>query len=356
MLGTLTLQRASRLSVLRTVQIALLVTAALTPFAHAADASSRYAGVNLPTAAFGAESLPGIYGKDYIYPDPSTLDYFAAKGMNTIRLPVLWERLQPRLGSDLDTDEIQRVDAVISHAASKGMRVILDVHNYARYNGAVIGSKDLPVSALGDLWRRLAERYKGNDAVIFGIMNEPHGLPTEVWLQATNVALAEIRKSDAENLVLVPGNGWSSARDWTGSGYGAPNSELMRKVEDPGNNFAYDVHQYFNSDFTGTAADCQSGEADISTLLPITNWSRQHGKHLFLGEFGVGSSETCLDALDQIMRFLGENGDVWLGWTYWAGGEWWPADYFTNIQPSDGHDRPQLLVLERYLGRSLLPK
>ena len=101
-------------------------------------------------------------------------------------------------------------------------------------------------------------------------------LPTETWLEAANVAIAEIRRTGAKNLILVPGNGWSSARDWVGGRYGTPNSEVMLKVEDPADNFAYDVHQYFNSDFTGTTADCQSVDIGISTLTPVTEWARQH--------------------------------------------------------------------------------
>ena len=341
--------RARKEAMLRIIQFALILAAGTAQMADAAG--SQYAGVNLPIGSFGEESVPGTYGKDYIYPEPSTLDYFANKGMNVIRLAVLWERLQHRSQADLDNEEIRRLDAVINYAGSKGMRVILDVHNYARYYGAVIGSKGLPTNALGDLWRRLGERYKDNENVIFGLMNEPHGLPTETWLEAANVAIAEIRKTGAKNLVLVPGNGWSSARDWVGGSYGTPNSEVMLKVEDPADNFAYDVHQYFNFDWTGTTADCQSVDIGISTLTPVTDWSRQNKQRAFLGEFGVGPSGTCLAALDRIMRFLSENKDVWLGWTYWAGGEWWPANYFTNIQPRDGHERPQISVLQKYLRR-----
>ena len=244
---------------------------------------------------------------------------------------------------------MQRLDAVVDYAGSKGMRVILDVHNYARYQGFVIGSRNLSTDALGDLWRRLGERYKDNETVIFGLMNEPNGLPTETWLAAANIAIAAIRQTGAKNLILVPGNGWSSALDWTGGAYGTPNSEVMLKVRDPAGNFAFDVHQYFDSDFTGSSAVCQSAGVGIETLTPVTEWARQHGQRLFLGEFGVGANETCLEALDRTLRFLTQNRNVWLGWSYWAGGEWWPADYFTNIQPSDGRDRPQLSVLQKYL-------
>ena len=316
--------------------------------AYAAAGAVQYRGVNIAGGDFAAETLPGTYGRDYIYPDPGTVAYFAAKGMNIIRVPVRWERIQRELGGDLDTAEMKRLDAVFADAAAKGMRAILDVHNYAAYNGAVIGTEGVPPSALGDLWGRIAARYKDNDAVVFGLMNEPNGLPTETWLDAANAAIAAIRDAGAKNLILVPGNGWSSARDWLGANYGTPNSDVMLKVEDPVGNFAYDVHQYFNADFTGTSADCQSADIGLSTLTPVTEWAKRHGKRVFLGEVGVGTGETCLEALDRTISFMNANGDVWLGWTYWAGGAWWPKDYFASVQPLAGKDRPQMAVLEKY--------
>ena len=229
------------------------------------------------------------------------------------------------------------------------MRVIIDVHNYAAYRGSMMGTSDVPTSTLGDLWRRIAQRYKDKDTVVFGLMNEPNNLRTETWLEAANIAIAEIRQTGAKNLILVPGNGWSSARSWVDGDYGTPNGEVMLKVKDPANNFAYEVHQYFNADFTGTSADCQSIDIGIETLTPLTEWARKHGQRGFLGEIGVGAGRTCLDALDRVLRFMAENNDVWIGWTYWAGGAWWPEDYFTNVQPLDGKDRPQMAILQKYI-------
>lgn len=332
----------------RLTQIVLVLGVCWALTTDAAATSVRYTGVNIAGGDFGAEMLPGTYGRDYIYPDPATIDYFAAKGMSVIRVPVLWERLQRQLGGDLHDAEMGRLDAVIGYATSKGTRVILDVHNYATYRGSKIGSKNLPTSSLGDLWGRIAERYKNNDAVVFGLMNEPNDLPTETWLEAANIAIAQIRRTGAKNLILVPGNGWSSARSWVEGDYGTPNGEVMLGIEDPADNFVYEVHQYFNGDWTGTSADCQSVDIGISTLTPVTEWARQHGKRAFLGEIGVGPGQICLDALDRVLRFMNENDDVWLGWTYWAGGAWWSKDYFTSVQPVDGRDRPQMAILERY--------
>ena len=41
--------------------------------------------------------------------------------------------------------------------------------------------------------------------------------------------------------------------------------------------------------------------------------------------------------------------DVWIGWTYWAGGRWWKPKYHFNVAPIDGKERPQMEVLQRFL-------
>lgn len=51
-------------------------------------------GVNLAGAEFGGNSIPGVFGTDYIYPLEEEVDYFVGKGMNVFRIPFRWERLQ----------------------------------------------------------------------------------------------------------------------------------------------------------------------------------------------------------------------------------------------------------------------
>jgi endoglucanase len=323
-------------------------------FAHSdslisTNRSIQLTGVNIAGADFGSDHFPGVHGQHYIYPSPSTLDYFAAKGMNIIRLPVRWERLQHQIEAALNEAEMQRVDAVVNYATARKLKVIIDIHNYAKYRNAAVGTRGLPPSALGDLWRQIAARYKDNDFVVFGLMNEPTGLPTETWLEAANIAIADIRRTGAKNLILVPGNGWSSARDWMSSKYGTPNSQIMMNIVDPGDNFEFEVHQYFDWDFTGTHDDCRSLDIGVVSLKAFTKWARENRKRGFLGEFGAGSNPTCLEALNRVLRFMAENNDVWLGWTYWAAGKWWSKDYYTNIEPLDGQDRPQMSILEKYI-------
>jgi len=115
---------------------------------------------------------------DYTYPKPASIDYFAGKGMNIT--PVLWQRLRRLLA--LQEAELQRLGETMKYAASKKLKVIIDIHNYASYAKGMISTRKTPRDALGNQWRQLAVRYKGNNALIFGLMNEPTGLRTEAWL------------------------------------------------------------------------------------------------------------------------------------------------------------------------------
>lgn len=75
-------------------------------------------------------------------------------------------------------------DAVNYITITKGAYCILDPHNYMRYNnpsqqpysGSVIGNSSDPTAAttaqFGAFWEELSRRFKGNEKVIFGLMNE----------------------------------------------------------------------------------------------------------------------------------------------------------------------------------------
>lgn len=308
-------------------------------------------GVNIAGAEFAGRKIPGVPGRDYFYPSKATIDYFAAKRMNAIRVPFLWERLQPQLSANLNPAESRRLDDVVRYANGKGLYVILDVHNYASYRQEIIGSANVPVDALAGLWGRIATKYKGNSKVGFGLMNEPKGLATETWLAAANAAIAQIRREGADNLVFVPGNGWTGAHSWLSRGYGTPNADIMLGVVDPADNFIYEVHQYLDSNYSGTHKECRNETVGTNALKAFTDWLRQHNKRGFLGEFGAGSGSTCLVALDNMLKFIDDNNDVWSGWTYWAAGAW-PPSYFTSVQPDNGADRPQMAVLLNHLARS----
>lgn len=334
--------------------LSLLCAAMLHQSFHAEADSIQYAGVNLAGADFGESSLPGTHGIHYIYPNQDEVDYFNRRGMNTIRLPFRWERLQRSLNADFDATELGRLNDFVTQATAKGMYVVLDPHNYARYHGGLIGSPAVPYAAFDDFWTRLADLYKSNDRVIFALVNEPNAMPTEQWFTAAQSSINAIRATGANNLILVPGNGFTGAHSWLDDWYGTPNGIVMLEITDPGNNYAFEVHQYLDSDSSGTTDGVVSPTIGVDRIRDFTEWCRSHGKRAFLGEFAVPNATIGAgigdEAINNMMSYMTANSDVWLGWTWWAAGPWWGA-YLFSLEPTSNFtvDRPAMSVLRAHL-------
>jgi endoglucanase len=332
-----------------------------------------YTGVNLAGAEFGPTPTPtnlGTYGSQYQYPTTAEADYYIDKGMDTFRLPFRWERLQPALNTPFDATEFSRLDSFVNYATSKGAFVAIEPHNFARYypdpgnfqssSQGLLGTA-VPNSAFADFWSRLANNYKNNPHVIFNLMNEPNTEPTEQWVASANTAISAIRSAGANNLILVPGNAWTGAWTWFDTWYGTRNATAMLNIVDPANNFAFDVHQYLDSDDSGTSATIFNNDTNIGVqrLTNFTNWLKTNHRRGFLGEFAVANSTIGNDpsqigdeTLTNMLDYLGDNSDVWLGWTWWAGGPKWGNYMFTldptNLGAPNQTDRAAMAVLQPF--------
>lgn len=306
-----------------------------------AATTSCFRGINISGAEFGP--LGGKVDKDYIWPSIATLDYFAGKGFNTVRLPFRWDRLQPELMGELDEAELSRLMETVELIRARGMKTILDPHNYARYHDQVIGSDAVPKEAFADFWARLARLYANDDQVVLGLMNEPNTMPVAQWVDAANAATEAIRTTArAKNLILVPGTAWSGAHSWMKPIDGEPNGIALGKFRDPGNNFAFEVHQYFDDDFSGTKGNCSRTQDAVAALESFTEWLKANGHRGMLGEFGAPKDDACVAGIKAMVDVVERNKDVWTGWTYWVAGDWWSPDEPLNIQPTKDGDRPQL--------------
>ncbi|MEO6713787.1 MAG: cellulase family glycosylhydrolase, partial [Mycobacteriales bacterium] len=133
------------------------------------------------TSGFSNESV-GALEQNYHYDGASTFTYLASHGVQVVRIPFRWERLQRSLYAPLDVAELARLKAMVRTASDAGLRVVLDMHNYGGYylaNGTggvrrAIGSAELPVTAFKDVWARIAWAFSGDASVwAFGLMNEP---------------------------------------------------------------------------------------------------------------------------------------------------------------------------------------
>ena len=59
-----------------------------------------------------ASVIPGVLGQTYAYPTHAEVDYFVGKGMNMLRIPFLWERMQPTLSGPLDDTQLGLIPAL----------------------------------------------------------------------------------------------------------------------------------------------------------------------------------------------------------------------------------------------------
>lgn len=313
--------------------------------------SPNTSGLNVGININGAEYI-GPKGQktgiDY-FPTTEEITYFAAKGMTDLRLPIAWESLQPALGGAFDAAYLAKIHATVDYAKSLGMNVIIDVHNYGKYNGNLIGSAAVPTSAFADLWSKIATSFADDSNVSFGLMNEPQIASASAWLGMVNQAISAIRETGATQQILVPGIDWSAGNRWMTNG----NASVLGKegaIVDPLHNFAFEVHQYLDANTSGTGTDVVSSTIGADRLAAITDWARANGYKLYLGETGVADNQPSLTALDTMMRFLQGNDDVWQGVSYWAAGSVWQGNYIYSVQPIKGAiDSGQMDVLEKFI-------
>lgn len=303
-------------------------------------------GVNLSGAEHG-DPRTGVEGLDFAFPESSSLDYFTSFGLKLYRVCMSWERMLPDAEGPLNEQYLSKFDAMLDAAESLGVTLVLDLHNYGRRDGEIIGSAQVPVTLFASTWALLAKRY-GNRAVWFSLMNEFHTMPGELVVGAQNAAIEAIRATGATNLIAASGNAWSGAHAWHDTWYGTPNSELMLEIVDSLENFVVAVHMYGDIDGAGKSPEVVSETIGSERLAGVTDWAKANGIKLYLEEFGFATNATAMAALDDTLRFVKSNETVYVGATFWAAGRW--GEYFFSVEPDPATYRaaPQLKVLADY--------
>jgi endoglucanase len=222
-------------------------------------------------------------------------------------------------------------------------------------SGSIIGntsdSKASTTENLASFWSELSKRFLSNPNVIFGIMNEPHDMPTELVLSNDQAMIDAIRATGAQQLILVPGNGFTGAQRWLNSTCSGckPNAEVLTAIKDPIQNFAFDMHLYFDNDTSGTHEECT--QAAPTNIIPATTWLREHNYTAFLSEFGAGGNSACFQTVNNTLKWMEQN-PQFIGWTYWAAGPLW-GDYFLSVEPGVGvqSNTTWPIVLEPHIQR-----
>lgn len=289
--------------------------------------SFKWFGVDESCAEFGQGNYPGTWGVHFIFPSESSLATLMSEGYNSFRIPFSMERMVPNtLTSSLATAYLQNLTQTVNYITNRGGWAILDPHNFGRYYGNIITD----TSGFQTFWQNLASQYKSNSKVIFDTNNEYHDMDQTLVFNLNQAAINGIRAAGATSqYIFVEGNSWSGAWTWN-----TTNTNLAG-LTDPQNKIVYEMHQYLDSDGSGTSATCVSTDIGVQRVVGATNWLKQNGKVGILGEFAGGANSVCKQAITGMLNHLKANSDVWLGAFWWAGGPWW-ADYIYSFEPPSG--------------------
>ncbi|RZK68479.1 MAG: hypothetical protein EOO92_23225, partial [Pedobacter sp.] len=290
-----------------------------------------------------------------------------------IRLPFLWERVQPTLNGDLDEESLSHLKNIVWAARTRGIWVMLDLHNYNRrrfLNGTeitdkLIGTPEAPVTAIQDFWKKMAFEFKGFDNIYaHGIMNEPYGIPKDFiapWANTAQAVIDAIRTEDTQNTIMVGGQDYSSAARWVAQ------SDNLRKLKDPSNNLMFEAHIYFDKNSAGEyssyVVDNANPQTGVNRVTPFVEWLKKYNLRGIMGEYGIPNNPNAdsdkADATDNslwntvlnnTLQYLSDNG---VNGTYWSYGTSW-GTYKLNVLPNtNGTERPQMAVLANHLFANL---
>ncbi|KAK4863995.1 hypothetical protein LT330_010205 [Penicillium expansum] len=305
-------------SLLTIAGITGLVLAAPGPSLSKRASSFVWFGANEAGAEFGSGNIPGELGTDYIWPSTSTIQTLRNAGMNIFRIPFAMERLVPgTLTSSADATYLASLKSTVNYITSNGGYAVVDPHNFGRYDFAAF-------------WTTLASEFASNNKVIFDTNNEFNSEDQTLVLNLNQAAINAIRAAGARSqYIFVEGNSWSGAWTWTTV------NDNMKALTDPQDLIIYEMHQYLDSDGSGTSETCVSSTIGQERVVAATQWLKDNGKKAFLGEFAGGANFVCQSAVTGMLDYLQANSDVWLGASWWSAGPWW-GDYMYSFEPPSG--------------------
>ena len=278
-------------------------------------------------------------------------------------------------GGPLDDSYMQQYDTIVKSCLSLGAKCIVDLHNYARWNGGIVGQGgQCSNDDLASFWDQIVKRYQTEANfrnIVFGVMNEPHDLDMNAWYavalggtslkalisrRATTVqtVVTRIRSSGATSqMILLPGTGYTSA-----AGFNTNSAPALSKVTNPDGStsgLVYDVHKYFDSDSSGTSSSCKDDPQIDSAFGPLATYLKSAGRKALLTETGGGDGTDCTGQdgpVSKAFDFMAQNSDVFLGWVGWAAGSF-KIDYTISETPSGSEDQPFLkdIIVGKFKGQ-----
>jgi hypothetical protein len=241
--------------------------------------------------------------------------------VNLIRLPLAQDRWFGKMTNQMDGGAAYRalVDKLVDICAAARVYIDLDLHwsDCGKWinEGGKLGQHNMPDENSVTFWQDMAMRFKNQPNVIFGLYNEPHDVPFNIWHDggtATdkpaqwNPDQAEVvyeavgmqklydtvRATGATNVVTVAGLDW---------GYDL--SGVLEGYAIAGTNFVYETHPYPFKD-----KDWDKNFGDVSEKFPV-----------YMGEWGFGgrrvnNNTNNLNYANNLMDYARQHHLHWTAW------------------------------------------
>lgn len=289
------------------------------------DGTCPVSGIQVPLASEGgADSAAQM--KHFIKDD----------GMNMFRIPVSWQFLtggQPT--AKFDEINFNNFDKLMQACTDTGSYCMIDLHNFARFNGSIIGQGGPDDDALVDLWSNIAEKYKKNDRIVYGIMNEPHDLDIKLWATTVQKTVTGIRKAGAlDNIILLPGDNFTNAETFVSTN----SADLLNEIKNPDgtkDNLVMDIHRYLDINNSGQHQECTTD--NVEAFKTVAKWLRKNNRKAIVSETGASMDPTCMTRFCAQNKYLSENTDVFIGFVAWAAGGF-DDSYVLSLTPEQNKD------------------
>jgi len=133
-----------------------------------------------------------------------------AAGLDHVRLPVRFSaHAEEKAPYEIESALLDRVDWAVAQAGQNGLSLIIDLHHYQE----LMKEPERHADRLVALWSQIAEHYKDAPlSVAFELINEPcDNLKPELLNPLTARALAAVRKTNPQRLVIVDSYFWANA-------------------------------------------------------------------------------------------------------------------------------------------------
>ncbi|KAL1849856.1 hypothetical protein VTK73DRAFT_9798 [Phialemonium thermophilum] len=281
-------------------------------------ARSQFAGVNIAGFDFGsdiqgAQNISNSFGPVVSIGKGNSdgaaqIQHFVQNdGLNTFRLPVTWQFLinsrnlngsataatGPTSNGTLDPTNTAQYNQLVRACLNTGSFCIIDIHNYARFEGQVIGQGGPSNVQFAMLWSQIASMYRNESKIMFGIMNEPHDLPDlSRWADTVQAAVTAIRQAGATTqTILLPGTEFTHASTFVENG-SAGNLSRVTNPDGSFTNLIFEVHQYLDSDGSGTALECVTDHIQDG-FMPLAQFLTTNKRKALLGEIGGGNTSSA---------------------------------------------------------------